>query len=807
MLLTKEYPSGTPDWIRPGAESLNEIKHLIKRGDMVGRVVWANGDDSVQFDSDVWPVGDDRLSFDRDERRYDENLPREMINQIKHATLFLALFATKQYKLGTLRGYLSSIKSFAYAAKKIGHDSLDGLNEEDMHRIFREGGCTTSESSLAGINSMLRIRDYLPFSLLEDVDRINSSLLKIEQKEPDQFPVIPYRVYCYTLDHCTAFLAAVHKDIDELRDAVTELVESHQIARDRIVVGLRNGDLSIDNVFGKRKGSYFNRAEKFLSEVKEAGLDLVDGKGKHRRYRPIHKDIGARIKRLREEKGLPTTTVSAMVGAGTTTCFNIENNNESTSRYLKSIVEALGEDFEEFAREPLECESGEPYDEWERLWHEHRPSVSTAQNEVEQGYEFTAEARSAKRVSITPRTIAGRDIKTPSDLQKLVHEVNHVSLFTIAQLTGMRAHELALIDPVYGAQHVVAGRDRRCIPIITTLTTKITESGQAKNRVFVTTKDSHLAFNLLNAIHGPYRKYLPAHQKNTMFVTLESVNSPRTPKKLPAYISQRIGKIHKFLDKSKCVLTDEDLKMLSQSEDGRIDRFKVGEQWDFSAHQLRRSLAYYLVGLELASFLELKAQFGHLSMEMTMYYGRNAEDFTEMYTALEIDRLEMQASKMSEIYSRIRNGDRIAGGKGKMLRREIQNDGFEEAVFDRKCSIEFWREELRLKQGAMRVHAVAPGIICTNAACDMHIEVDMSECIDCEFDFIESAVYAELARQAAMEKLAWMEDNNQEFPDMVVKQLVTIRSAEKIMSDLGIKCDAYAPAASHQNYLIPTVSA
>ncbi|WP_234911211.1 site-specific integrase, partial [Vibrio anguillarum] len=59
--------------------------------------------------------------------------------------------------------------------------------------------------------------------------------------------------------------------------------------------------------------------------------------------------------------------------------------------------------------------------------------------------------------------------------------------------------------------------------------------------------------------------------------------------------------------------------------------FNIGERWHLTPHQLRRSLAYYLVGMQLADYPQLKQQFSHYSIAMTMYYARNASSFRKMY--------------------------------------------------------------------------------------------------------------------------------------------------------------------------------
>jgi len=690
---------------------------------------------------------------------------------------------------------MSTLKSFCIGAQYLGYESLQNLSIEDVSRVFHEGGCSHSDSALAGFNAMLRGRESLPFSLMEEHSQLTRINLKLDKPTQKQHPVIPLRIYKSQLKRCTTFIDNVHSDITILREAAFEFINNAQTLKEQLIYALRNGERKPAGILADSRDGV--SVKRFLKELKNADIPLQDNKGSSQHFRNIHADIGQRVKNTRIRKGFKQIDLAREAGCIKDTVGEVERLNRKGPS-LKNIVEALGENYEEFAFEPVDSantEQNDSNDSWMQIFESCKPSLVIKYDKK----------GCWNGLTITPRTIAGRKIIKVNDLLDLFHEINCCSIYSIAALTGMRVHELAILDPVYCAQHVFAGRDRRKIPVITTLTTKITETGQVKNRVFVTCDAAHRATALLNAVHGAYRKYLPEGSQNCMFVALEYFIHMQIPKECPAYISQRLSKsTSKYFDSKELKVTEEDIRMLTISENGNIEYYTVGSQWESTGHQLRRSLTFYLVGMELASFIELKEQLGHISLAMTMYYGANATDFTEFYREMENERLEQQASKMSVIHSRIRNGERIAGGRGKAMRKEMEHHGFEESIFNRTCSKEFWKKELKLKKDVMRVHAIAPGIICTNISCDMRIEIDMSECIDCEFDFIESASYAEMARQVAMEKIAWMETNNQVHADMLIKELITIRSAEKIMHDLDFDFDRYKPGPVFNDYLIPT---
>ena len=117
-------------------------------------------------------------------------------------------------------------------------------------------------------------------------------------------------------------------------------------------------------------------------------------------------------------------------------------------------------------------------------------------------------------------------------------------------------------------------------------------------------------------------------------------------------------------------LTNEDIVDLKTSDPNLS--FEVGKNYEFSGHQLRRSFAYYLIGYELCSFPQLKQQFSHVSMAMTRHYAKNASKFQKIRKqkqnlahAIDEERVDQQAQVYLNIYRKLANKERVAGGKGK----------------------------------------------------------------------------------------------------------------------------------------------
>jgi transcriptional regulator with XRE-family HTH domain len=764
-------------------EKKSELKNYILHGKISSQIIWKENDKAIHFNDDVWLIHGEKISFKTKSR---EIIPDKFLHQIKVFTLHAIFLSSYRYRPNTLASYISTLKTFSVSAKKLGIYSFKGLNIEDINLVLSISKTLSRNNTISVFRAILRSQNRLYYNFDEEVNFKSISSIIANDPDPKQYPVIPYRIYKNQLKYAEDFLIHANEKIDVISDTLRDYLSDIQKIKMDFVYRVRNGLINSTDRYGFAKTE---KTENFFNALEIEGIPISDGKGINMVSEEVFDDFGIRVREERLRQGFTQKELSKSTTITAKHLMRIEfGYQKARPETARSICLALGIEPVGFG---IKIHSGEQYqedDKWMRLFERYQPSliIENVDSYSSRGY--------YKVSRIRPFHFSGEEITTAAELLELINKINALSCFVCLAYTGMRAHEFGRIQPDFAAQFVsvFSGNVERRIPVITTLTTKITEAGQAKNRIFVTTNIAHTAIRLLNYLHGCYRKHLPIDEQNNMFIYMENFTWIKKVDNVASYVSLVLSfRFKKHINLDECTLNSEDIKLLSISESGRIDEYKEGTVWKFSAHQLRRSLVYYLAGLELASFMELKEQLGHLSLAMTMYYGRNAEEFTEVYRVFEAQRLSTQADKMSEIYSRIKNGERVAGGKGKAMRAEIESDGFEKQLLDRKCSKEYWLQELSSTRDAIRIHAVAPGIICTNHACDMRIDIDLSECIDCEFDFIESAAYAEFARQASMEKIAWMEDNKQVFPDMIAKELVTIRSCEKIMEDLDMSFDSY----------------
>jgi hypothetical protein len=255
----------------------------------------------------------------------------------------------------------------------------------------------------------------------------------------------------------------------------------------------------------------------------------------------------------------------------------------------------------------------------------------------------------------------------------------------------------------------------------------------------------------------------------------------------------------------KSALTAEDVSFIRVTNPANSG-IEEGKPFKFNPHQTRRSFAFYIIGLELMAFPQLKQQLTHMSSAMSRHYANNATYWGTLRREVDEQRVLQKSTLLARVYSRIANKDRIAGGKGKALMTIVGDSNyFEKDGNDRMMDPSYWEELIRT--GKSHIHAIAPGMFCTNSKCDMRINIVLEETVDCEFDVIMDGMYAESKRINASKNLAFLDEQN-ELTHSVASQLVMqIRSCEAILKDLDISFEPVELPESVTGMLIKIVAA
>ncbi len=187
-------------------------------------------------------------------------------------------------------------------------------------------------------------------------------------------------------------------------------------------------------------------------------------------------------------------------------------------------------------------------------------------------------------------------------------------------------------------------------------------------------------------------------------------------------------------------IEDADYAFLSQlSRDSRIDldKFAPGTAFPFSPHQLRRSLAYFVMrvgGIEIGA---LRRQFKHLLAGMTRYYTSGVVS-AEPESAMTISDL-LSKERLLEIDERLRRHlasyTDLRGPMGTSAKRDIESASEE----GRQRIIESTRERMlkRVRQGEINYMETPLGACLSADPCIPRARAEVSACLRCKSAVLE----------------------------------------------------------------------
>ena len=397
--------------------------------------------------------------------------------------------------------------------------------------------------------------------------------------------------------------------------------------------------------------------------------------------------------------------------------------------------------------------------------------------------------------------IGKRRVTGISEAQSLFKELNGGILWGLMSRTGMRADEIFHLHTANGCTQETISK--QTIYVIHADLSKTTKGSQSRQDEFVTTEVGKKAYEILQALHEPLRKRDPDGQAFFYKVKDDcgAVKKKELGRHSTSWFKGAMGK--------KITLTNDDLIDLTISDPNLS--FNVGDDYEFSGHQLRRSFAYYLIGYELCAFPQLKQQFSHVSMAMTRHYAKNASKFQKfrkqkqnLAYALDEERIDQKAQAYLNIYNKLANKERVAGGKGKEFAKNMmkaENNMFKDKEDDDMLSLSYWKNQIRDQN--RHIHAVAPGIYCTSTGCRLRTQVNLLGCVDCKNDYIVDAVFAEAKRKEAEINMLWDIEHDELTPQTATEAYIKITAAERIMNDLDFSYKPVEIPKEVEDLLVP----
>ncbi|MEZ9129313.1 site-specific integrase [Vibrio splendidus] len=421
------------------------------------------------------------------------------------------------------------------------------------------------------------------------------------------------------------------------------------------------------------------------------------------------------------------------------------------------------------------------------LLHKHQPTIKTG---------YIDKFYPDRTLKIDNRTVTGL-----ADARSLFKELNGGCLWALMSRTGMRADEIFHLHTANGCSEEIISK--QTIHVIHADLSKTTKGSQSKQDEFVTTKVGKKAYEILQALHEPLRKHHPGSQAffHKVIDDCCAINKAQLGKHITSWFEGSLGE--------KLALTNDDVTDLKVSDPNLS--FKMSEDYKFSGHQLRRSFAYYLIGFELCAFPQLKQQFSHVSMAMTRHYAKNASKFQKIRKQkqslahiIDEERIDQQAQVYLNIYKKLANKERVAGGKGKEFAKNMvkaKQNLFKDKIDYDMLSLNYWKKQIRDQK--RHIHAVAPGVYCTSTSCSLRTQINLLECVDCKNDYIVDAIFAEAKRKEAEINMLWDIEHDELTPQAASEAYIKITAAERIMSDLEISYEPVKIPQEVEELLIP----
>lgn len=156
-------------------------------------------------------------------------------------------------------------------------------------------------------------------------------------------------------------------------------------------------------------------------------------------------------------------------------------------------------------------------------------------------------------------------------------------------------------------------------------TTKYT--GIRESASWLANEDVKKAIFILQAINKGFAKSEQKEFDRTLFVTPNLLKGK-------SRVRSVFKRQHQPSWYSTLLIKQEDLDILRASNPEvklKNEKFELGKPWPVTAHQFRRSLAYYAANSGFVSLPTLTVQFKHLVSDMTKYYCRNYESIKTIF--------------------------------------------------------------------------------------------------------------------------------------------------------------------------------
>lgn len=221
-----------------------------------------------------------------------------------------------------------------------------------------------------------------------------------------------------------------------------------------------------------------------------------------------------------------------------------------------------------------------------------------------------------------------------------------------------------------------------------------------------------------------------------------------------------------------------DLTELAQSDPTRDfyneTAFAIGQPWPLCSHQLRRSLAFYGSSSGFVSLPSLRAQYKHMTIQMSRYYTNGFDNLRTIFGCyddksknFELPRnhfafefqMAMPMSVVNQLIADLLFSEEpLFGGTGSYMERQKERVKFGEIhIKDARADT-----EQRVKNGVISYRATLLGGCTKVGRCNSFLLGDYTECLSCEGAIIKPEKLS-AAIEDAVEELSFYVEGSGEY--------------------------------------------
>ncbi|WP_394153908.1 hypothetical protein [Vibrio maritimus] len=344
--------------------------------------------------------------------------------------------------------------------------------------------------------------------------------------------------------------------------------------------------------------------------------------------------------------------------------------------------------------------------------------------------------------------------------------------------SGMRDSELDKLTPNSYYIDTFEGREYH---MLQSHTFKLGE----KRETWVTASASKQAIELMTTLTNQWRQevtYPDRKYTNSLWVN-------RTWRsQVPKLIKDWPQRLSRFCKQFNIIVSEADYQECLESNPRSLERVNttviVGQPWNMSSHQFRRTLAFYCVKNRLGTLVALKQQFKHLYLAMTEWYtnGGKLASFRDLVVDNQIQQAldEVNAeTTANKIFSQWHSEEQLSGKHGKAI---IKMRGDIPYIYSS------WEIIYKaVKQGRLTLHGTVHSYCKSGYDCDMDGVVTPQFCVDCgSGSSIIDKQQAEWWQKKHASLVSYMESDEEISVSERSHYITQIRAAENVMTDFDM---------------------